>query len=389
MSRALALALMLLAAAPLHAQTGEEALERAFLRGVQALEAGEAAKAERIFRAMLGHTDSARVRLELARALYAQGKYAEAKARFREVSRRADTPWRVRDNIEHFVRAIEEKAGSLKLGITFISDSNPRSIPAQKEFSIGELRLTPTEAPKKEYGLRYSARGWLPLAEAGRLGGYLAAAYNDYPGEELDRLTLDFGALRPLTDSGWLRGRLGMEAGTAGGQRLYHFPYAGLDAVLGESERSRLTGEVKAGKVSFADFDYLDAGYGSAALSLSRIVAPSATLSLGGSLEASSARERPYSYYGFEVGPGLSTFWPASTCLLGARVALGARKYGAADPFFGERRSDKRTRIEASVGNKRWRWRDSSFTLVASLERNDSSIEFYSYRKANLSVVVE
>jgi len=387
--RRIVLILAFLAATQALAQVSEAALERAFLHGVQALEAGEAAMAERIFRAMLGQTDSARVRLELARSLYAQGKYAEAKALFREVSRRADTPWRVRDNIEHFVRAIEEKAGALKLGVTFISDSNPRSIPAQKEFSIGDLRLTPTEAPKKAYGLRYSARGWLPLSEAGRLSGYLAASYNDYPGEDLDRLTLDFGAVRPLTDSRWLRGRLGMEAGTAGGQRLYHFPYAGLDAVLGESERSRLTGEVKAGKVSFADFDYLDADYGSAALSLSRIVTPSATLSLGGSLEVSSARERPYSYYGFEVGPGLSTFWPASTYLLGGRLALGARKYGAEDPFFGERRSDTRTRLEASVGNKRWRWRDSSLTLVASLERNDSSIGFYSYRKANVSVVVE
>jgi hypothetical protein len=383
------LAFVLLAATPLLAQVSEQALQRAFAHGVEAMAAGKAAKAERIFRAMLEHTDSPRVRLELARALYALGKYAEAKALFREVSRRSDTPWRVRDNIEHFVRVIEEKTGYLKLGVTFISDSNPRSIAAQKEFSIGDLRLTPTEAPKKEYGLRYSARGWLPLSETSRLSGYLAASYNDYTGEGLDRLTLDFGGVRPLSDSGWLRGKLGMEAGTAGGQRLYHFPYVGLDAVLGESEQSRLTGEVKAGKVSFADFDHLDADYGSAALSLSRIITAVATVSLGGSVERSSARERPYSYYGVEVGPGISTFWPASAYLVGGRVAVGARKYGAEDPFFGERRSDRRTRLEATLGNKRWRWGDSNLMLVASLERNDSNVEFYSYRKANLSVVVE
>lgn len=189
--RRLALALLICASAPGFARAADGALQREFVQGAQALEAGSAAEAERVFRGMLGRTGAARVRLELARALYAQGKYAEAKALFREVSMHADTPWRVRDNIGHFVRSIEERTGYLKFGVTVISDSNPRSIPAQKEFSIGDLRLTPTEAPEKMYGLRYSARGWLPLTELGALSGYLTASYNDYATEELDRLTFE------------------------------------------------------------------------------------------------------------------------------------------------------------------------------------------------------
>jgi hypothetical protein len=59
------------------------------------------------------------------------------------------------------------------------------------------------------------------------------------------------------------------------------------------------------------------------------------------------------------------------------------------DPLFGARRSDAKRRVEVTLGNKQWRWKNSYVSLVASLERNNSNIEFYSYRKANVSIVVE
>lgn len=367
---------------------GEEALQRAFIEGMQQLEAGNAEQAEAVFRRMLESTDSARVRLELARALYAQGKYDAAKALFREVSYHPDTPWRVRDNIAHFVRDIEQRTGYLKLGVTLIADSNPRSIAEQKEFAIGGLRVTPAEAPEKVYGLRYSARGWLPFERLGA-AGYLSASYSDYPGRDLDRLTLDVGGVKDLTESGRLRLKPGIELGTFGGARLYRFPFVGVDAVLAESSTARLAGEAKAGRVTFRDFAYLDADYASAAFSVRKLWSSEVVVSAGTLLERSQARERPYSYYGWELGPGIDTFWPRWLLMVGARASVGERRYAEADPLFGEKRSDEKARLELSVGNKQWRWRDRYVSLIASLERNRSSIGFYSYRKANVSVVVE
>ena len=384
--RRLVLALLLGLSMAVYAS--EETLERAFVEGMQQLEAGNAAEAESIFREMLKSTDSARVRLELGRALYLQGKYDEAKALFRDVSFQSETPWRVRDNIAHFVREIEERTGYLKFGVTVIADSNPRNLAEQKEFAIGGLRLTPTEAPEKLHGLRYSARGWLPLQSLGA-AGYLAASYSDYPGQIVDRLTLDLGGVKNLTQSGRVRAKPGIELGSFGGHRLYRFPYLGLDAVLAEGPTARLTGEVKLGKVKFRDFGYLDATHASAAFSARKLVSNNATLSMGAALERSSAKERPYSYYGWDLGPGIDTFWPRWTLLVGARASAGERKYAAADPLFGEKRVDAKRRLEISVGNKRWRWRDSYVSLVASVERNSSSIGFYSYRKTNVSIVVE
>jgi hypothetical protein len=383
--RAWALAL-LTAFSTVYAQ--EDALQRAFVQGLQARQAGDLLRAEQIFREMLTGTSSPRVRLELARTLFEQAKYGEAKVLFKEVSVQSETPWRVRDNIALFVREIEERTGYLKFGVTVVSDSNPGNLARQKEFSIGDLQVTPVEAPKRLTGLRYSIQGWQPLAPIGG-AGYLTASYVDYPTEEFDRLTVDAGFARNLVASGRLRGKAGLEFGTADGSSLYQFPYLGLDAVLAQSETSRLAGELKFGKVRFSDFDYLDATYRSGALSLRREWTQSVATTLRAAVEGSRAAEQPYTYYGWDLAPGISTFWPQTTFLAGATVSFGKRKYAEVDPLFARRREDEKTRLEVTVGNKKWRWRDSYVALVASLEENRSNVGFFDYQKTNLSVVIE
>src|SRR5687768_18076602 len=44
-----------------------------------------------------------------------------------------------------------------------------------------------------------------------------------------------------------------------------------------------------------------------------------ATLSSSAALERSDAKERPYSYYGWDFGAGVDTFWPQWTAMLGVR----------------------------------------------------------------------
>jgi len=258
----------------------------------------------------------------------------------------------------------------------------------QKEFSIGDLRVTPTEAPRKMTGLRYSAQGWLPIEAIGA-SGYATGSYVDYPEQDFDRLTVDAGLVRNLTQSGRLRGKAGLEFGTQGGNGLYRYPYIGLDTLLAQSESSRLAAELRLGRVLFPDFDYLDATYRSAAFSLRQEMSHTVAGTLRAMVEGSRAEEKPYSYYGWDLGPGISTFWPQYTFLVGANFSVGARKYAEVDPVFGQRREDERARAELTVGNKKWRWRDNYVVLVASVEETRSNIGFYSYRKSNVSLVVE
>ena len=80
---------------------------------------------------------------------------------------------------------------------------------------------------------------------------------------------------------------------------------------------------------------------------------------------------------------------PRSPSSSRAELAYGKRRYADLDPLFGERRRDERTRLDLSVRSKQWRWMNFTPVLVFSLERNHSSLPFYGYRKANVSVMLE
>jgi len=377
------------AATPAKGAMDNEALQRSFIEALQNLEAGELERAESILRSILKDARTPRVKLELARALFLQGKYRESKTLFEDVLARSDTPWRVRDNVAGYVREIEERVGYLKLGSTFVSDSNPRSLPQQKEMSIGNLQLTPTEAPKKLIGSRYTIQGWLPVNRPFHGGGYLNASLTDYSGEESDRLTADLGVLREVSDDGHVRAKAGYELGTLGGRQVYQLPYVGLDSVLSEKDASRVTAEAKLGRLNVSDANYLDATAATATINWRKTLSPAAATSLGGMIEFSDANERPYSYHGWEIRPGIDFFQERSLFLVGAHAAMGGRSYHDTDPLFGERRSDTRYRLELSLGNKRWRWQDRYVSLRASFERTDSSIAYYSYNRFNVSLVME
>jgi outer membrane protein len=373
------------------AQQPDPEIQRAFIEGAQRLQAGDFEGAARIFRALVHKTDSPRVKLELARTLFYLEEYRESRELFKSVMLDSELPWRVRDNIDVFLRAIDDIQGYVRFSASLVSDSNPRNITSERQFTIGGLRLTfePPEDNKRVTGLRYSVQAHQPLARQIGLSGYFTGSYLDYPASSLDRLTIDTGLSKRLV-SAYGSVRAGLEAGTFGGKRLYQFPYLELGQRLSQSPVHRIDGALKAGRVDFPDFDHLDANYASASLSAAKSVSQTLVASMAGTLEVSDARERPYSYYGATIEPGMSLLAerPAAV-LLKASLPFGYRQYGAEDPLFGARRRDRRIGLELSVRNKEWRWMNFTPAVVLALERNESNIDFYSYRKANFSVVLE
>src|SRR4051812_48789434 len=299
------LAALLLFAGVAAAQSPEEEIQRAFIEGAERLQAGDYAAAETIFRALVKKTNAPRIKLELARALFHQKKYREARELFNEVLYDPGTPWRVQDNIEAFVRAIEEADGYVKFSASLVSDSNPRNITSQREFTIGgvPLKFIPPQDNHKVNGFRYAMQGFQPIVPEQRFSGYFTASYLDYPGISLDRLTVDMGVVKGLDASGRVSARAGIEAGTFNDRLLYQFPYVGGVAVLSQSALHRVSGEVKVGRVKFPDFGYLDSDYRSASVSGLRTVSPRLGLGVNASVESSSAAEKPYSYTGVGIGP--------------------------------------------------------------------------------------
>jgi outer membrane protein len=373
------------------AEAPSREIQRAFIEGGRLLQAGDYAAAERIFRELLRKTSSSRIKLELARTLFYEKRYREARAIFKEVQLEPEIPWQVRDNIDTFIRQIDNIVGYVKGSVAVISDTNPENITSQREFSIGGIRLTfqPPAENKKVTGLRYLVDAFQPIWQEGRLSSYLTGAYIDYPGEALDRLTVDMGLTKGLDRDGRSALRAGVEWGTFAGRQLYNFPYvAGLD-VLSQSSSYRITGEAKAGRVSFPYYRYLDADYLSLTVSGVRALSATTAASLSATAEGSSAREKPYSYTGLTLVPGFAWLLSEPALLVKTNASFSDRHYGAIDPLFGKQRADRKTWAEVTVRSKAWRLFNFTPLLVFSVERNRSNIDYYTYRKANFSIGLE
>ena len=371
--------------------TYDPEIQRAFVEGARLLQAGDYEAAAKVFRALLARTNSPRVKLELARTLFFLKQYPASRALFKEVQLEPDIPWQVRDNIDRFVQNIDDILGYVRFSVSLVTDSNPRNITSQREFTIGGVRLTfqPPEDNKRVTGLRYGVQAYQPILRESRVAGYFTGSYLDYPTSDLDRLTVDGGLVKEFGGDAGPRARAGIEAGTFGNHRLYDFPYLAYVHPVSRSASHNVNAELKAGKVNFPHFRFLDATYGSAGLSAFKVLSRTVAVSLGGTVEDSNAREEPYSYYGLTVSPGIAWLITEPALLLRAELSFGRRRYGAPDPLFGERRVDERTRLDFSVRSKQWRWMNFTPALVVSLDKTHSSIGFYSYEKVNVSIALE
>ena len=352
---------------------------------------GDLEGAERIFREILQKTNSPRVKLELARTLFLQKRYRESRTLFREVLVDPDVPWQVRENVEVFLRQIDEADGYVRFAASIVSDSNPRNVTSQREFTIGGFRLTfvPPADNKRVTGVRYAMQAMQPIDAPSRISAYFTGSYVDYPNSTFDRLTVDLGLSKSFDVAGRAVLRGGVEKGTFGRHPLYDFPYVAYRRVLSELPKFRLTGEARLGHVNFPDFGYLDAAYGSGTFSAVTPLSDTVALGANLALDRSNAREAAFSNTGVAIGPSLWWLINRPAIFITADLSIGKRDYAATDPFFGLDRSDRRTRLEVAVRSRQWRWWDLRPGLILSAEHNRSSIGFYEYEKVNLSFALE
>lgn len=111
---------------PVQAAAAQQlAMERAFLTGLAALNAGNPELAIRLFRDILAIDPSlTRVRLELARAYFVAEQWSRSRSEFFAVLS-GDLPEPVRANVLSFIRAIDSRRGfewNLTLGLTTVGD---------------------------------------------------------------------------------------------------------------------------------------------------------------------------------------------------------------------------------------------------------------------------
>lgn len=372
-------------------QTSGNDYQARFLLGVEALQAGNPMRAATIFEQLLAETGSPRVKLELARALFLMQDYERSEQLFREVLALPELPWRVGENIRVYLDEIDMATGYVKFSVSMVSDSNPRNFTNSREVMIGGQSLTVVEPEDNRdvYGARLSVRGYRPLDEERRTTAFFTVSYSDFPAYTFDRLTGDVGLAQAVPGVSWLKAKAGFEGARLDGHTLYRFPYVGALAAMAPSDKYRLLGEFKFGRLQVPQAPYLDSHN---LFLIGKLAYPPAIgLALANelTLEQAEADEAAYSYRGGSVGGTMvwpSASWDTRFTLYGS---AGVRNYEGIPFPFDERRRDTRYVASLDLLRPSLRIRGYRPQIGVVYEKTESTLDYYSFNKVGLRFQLE
>lgn len=340
-----------------------------------------------VFESLADKTQSPRVQLELARALFLDRRYRAAKKVFQSILQRPDIPWAVKENIRSYLDEINSALGFVKFGFSLVSDSNPRNFTDSRQVLIAgqPLKIIPPEDNKEIIGVRYSVSAAMAFTEVGSLMGYLNASYSDFEGAIFDRWSADIGLIMSVRSLPRLGLRIGIEESFYAEDHLYEFPYIGFIFTPQPAYQFRFNSELKIGQLRVPNASHYEATN----ISLTTKATKKATTNIYTSgdiyLEKFIADEDAYSYYGGSLGVSLN-FVLLQGWGLKPFSSLGRRIYESDDPFFGETRHDTRKMLGITIKKSDWVFFGYTPEVGISYEENTSNLDYYSYDKLNITL---
>jgi len=359
-------------------------IQQRFAEAMQLLEAGRADEAAIALRLLALQTDAPRIRLELARALYFQGRLKEARVEFLKVYVQPNLPYAVRRTVNVFLADIDQRAGYFQPSLSLAFDSNPQQAAPSGIYDIFGIPLEFESNAKAQTGVAIDANGALPLGQTG-LSLIGAVGVTRFPDPDLGQNTASLGLRRPD----------GQRGGWWGGGASYYERRGYSPATTVYVERVRrltrpdqgrqLVGRIAVSRITVRDAPNLD-GWGlDGALDYGRDLTPNAavnlTLSAGTAGAEYAVDRRVYA----SLAGGVTAALPRWNKTVSFRVSGGETRFGDADPFFGVVRDDRYGSAEARLLDGRPI--HGLFPSVSlTWERRSSSIRFFNYERTGFNV---
>ncbi len=362
--------------------------QQRFVAGVEALQGGNYELAERIFTRLLADTSAPRVKLEPARTLFLLREFERSRQLFKEVLDTPGIPWQVRENVQFYLDEIDASQGFTKYYVAVVTDNNPRNFTGQKEFVIGgqTLILLPPGDNEDVTGIQTGVRAYRPLSVDKSVVVYFDGYFIDFPGSNFDRINGDFGFQYRLQSYQNLRLKIGMENEWFAGHYLYAFPYMSLLSATSLNADNLLQGEFRIGNLRIPEARHLDAVQVQTTGSLLTKLSQRSTLVSYLQLEFADTKEDSYTYQGATLGNSVAAPLLSTDIRLNIFGSYGWRKYAGPDPFFEGNRTDRMAKFGITVEHPMWRIFGYKPTFGINIERNDSSLPYFSYDKIGLII---
>ena len=354
-----------------------------FLEGQLAFAEGDYRRAVAIYRRMLSKDPSLlRVRLELARALFAARDYAAAQYHF-EIALGQTLNEQVREKIFAFLRAIRGRTSWFRLSAVFGPDSNPGFATDARTVNIlgTTFVLNPDARAKRSFGADVTAQARYAYGEENRYFVAGTLEHRDYAGSyaDSDALELTLGRSAIVGETLW-----GLEVGPLfadyQGKRLYHGSIVRLTNSRPFGERLLSNSYLSLKRLVYPDYDYLTDDQYWTGTSLRYALDPTAGVTASVSIGRAYARDAAYSYRAVQGSLGFSKELPARFNLQ-MQVSASRYVYDEPAPLFGADRTDRLTQADIVVTARDWSFRGFAPTLTLSAGRNDSTIPLYSYSR--------
>jgi hypothetical protein len=377
---------VLLAISPAPAAAAEDvaANQAAFENAMRAMQGGNLPLAILLLDGLSQRTNAPRVRLELARALFLNGEYREARRELLKVYRR-DLPYPVRRSINVFLDDIDQRIGYLRPKVALAYDSNPTHAAPSGVYDILGAPLTYVSSAKGSASLSYRVDALQPIARRGAEQWQLVGAIDGTVFEQSDanRYGSELG-LRYVQLDRRVHVTLGWR-GTQNQAQRTSSPYVEYERRVTPARDRQITLAASAEVNRFPGQPYLRGQTARVAVAYARDLGMNTTgqVAAGGSLSTISDPQWPKRTAFGQVT--LIRSVPKANLNLIASAGAAHISYDGRDLFFGKVRSDRSTRVEVALYHAR-----PVFGLfpgvVASYEARRSNIEFYGYDRAGLAM---
>ncbi len=327
-------------------------------------------------------TRSPRVLLEGARVLYVAGQYAESERLFRSALE-LEPPMMVQEKITRYLDDITTANGRLDFSVGLIRDTNPRAMTSAETITLFGQTYTynPGFDTTEKTGMSY-----LLVAEksSGAKKEFIwgltvnGAKFSD---ADYNRTSVEESVSYRLSSSPRLSLRLASEQYFLAGDYLYNMPSVSLRHLKELSGETYWTNDIKAGHMTYKDFDYLGGMIYSYNTGIGRPIMENVILGAELGVDSMSAQESAYSYSTKSLSLLLNVYVPRFFIKYQVRASLSRRDFESEDPFFGTVRSDQRSGVFLNIIKSDWRFYGMAPVLDIGYEENSSSIELFSYKR--------